>query len=130
MKFAVPAPGAPLFEAATANFDPRTQARVDTRNPDRGPLLIISGETDNTVPQAISHAAYQRQEHNPGVTEFTAVPGREGGIRPHPAVTIERDARLAVARLVRELDLDVSPPASERSGPPALFSNRGRRHAG
>ena len=75
-EFAVPAPGAPLFEAATANLDPRTQARVDTRNPDRGPLLIISGETDNTVPQAISHAAYKRQEHNPGVTEFTAVPGR------------------------------------------------------
>jgi non-heme chloroperoxidase len=74
--FAVPASGAPLFQAATANFNPKTEAQVDTRNPDRGPLLIISGERDNTVPRAISHAEYKRQEHNPGVTEFTEVPDR------------------------------------------------------
>jgi non-heme chloroperoxidase len=74
--FAVPASGAPLFQAATANFNPKTEAQVDTRNPDRGPLLIISGEKDNTVPRAISHAEYKRQEHNPGVTEFTEVPDR------------------------------------------------------
>jgi P27 family predicted phage terminase small subunit len=57
--------------------------------------------------------------------EGLTVPGREGGVRPHPCVAIERDARLAVARLVRELDLDTEPPISERNGPPALFSNRG-----
>jgi non-heme chloroperoxidase len=74
--FAVPASGAPLFQAATANFNPKTEAQVDTRNPDRGPLLIISGERDNTVPRAISHAEYKRQEHNPGVTECTEVPDR------------------------------------------------------
>jgi P27 family predicted phage terminase small subunit len=61
--------------------------------------------------------------------EGLTVPGREGGIRPHPCVAIERDARLAVARLLRELDLDIEPPASDRSGPPAIFSNRGA-HAG
>ena len=53
------------------------------------------------------------------------VPGREGGIRPHPCIGIERDARLACARLVRELDLDAEPPVSERFGPAAIFSNRG-----
>jgi pimeloyl-ACP methyl ester carboxylesterase len=74
--FAVPASGAPLFQAATANLNPRTEARVDTHNPNRGPLLILSGEKDNTVPHAISHAAYKRQEHNPGVTEFAELPGR------------------------------------------------------
>jgi phage terminase small subunit len=60
------------------------------------------------------------------------VPGREGGIRPHPCIGIERDARAAVARLVRELDLDIEPPVSERNGPAGLFSNRrprGGRHA-
>jgi P27 family predicted phage terminase small subunit len=57
------------------------------------------------------------------------VPGREGGLRPHPCVAIERDARLAVARLVRELDLDVEPPKSERFGPAAIFSNRGGNRA-
>jgi pimeloyl-ACP methyl ester carboxylesterase len=74
--FAVPASGAPLFQAAAENFNPRTEAKVDVANPDRGPLLIISGEQDNTVPRAISHAAYKRQQHNKGVTEFAEIPGR------------------------------------------------------
>src|ERR1700722_2034691 len=64
--FAVPAPGAPLFQAAAANVNPWTEAKVDTGNPDRGPLLIISGEKDNTVPRAISEAAFKRQQHNTG----------------------------------------------------------------
>jgi non-heme chloroperoxidase len=74
--FAVPAPGAPLFQAATANFNPWSEAQVDTRNPARGPLLIISGEQDNTVPWAISNASYKQQQHNPGVTEIREIPNR------------------------------------------------------
>lgn len=74
--FAVPASGAPLFQAATANINLRTEDRVDTRTPDRGPLLIISGAQDNTVPTAISAAEYKRQQHNPGVTEFAEIPDR------------------------------------------------------
>src|SRR4051812_49312207 len=68
-EFAVPAPGAPLFQAATANLNPWTEAKVDTKNPDRGPLLIISGEKDHTVPWAIANASYKRQKHNEGITE-------------------------------------------------------------
>lgn len=74
--FAVPAPGAPLFQAAAANFNPRTEAKVDHLNPDRGPLLVVSGEKDHTIPRAISEAEYKRQKHNPGVTEFVEMPGR------------------------------------------------------
>ena len=48
----MPASGVPLFQAAAANLNPWTEAKVDTKNPDRGPLLIISGEKDNTVPRA------------------------------------------------------------------------------
>jgi P27 family predicted phage terminase small subunit len=57
------------------------------------------------------------------------VPGREGGIRPHPCIAVERDSRLAVARLVRELDLDIEPPRPERVGPAGVLSNRGGRGA-
>ena len=75
--FHVPAAGAPLFEAATANFNPFSgETAVDSKNPDRGPLLIIAGMLDNTVPLAITHASYKIQAKNPGVTEIVELPGR------------------------------------------------------
>jgi pimeloyl-ACP methyl ester carboxylesterase len=74
--FAVPASGAPLFQAASANLNPWTEAKVDTDNPDRGPLLIISGEQDHTVPPAIANASYRQQKDNPGVTEIVEMPNR------------------------------------------------------
>jgi pimeloyl-ACP methyl ester carboxylesterase len=75
-KFAVAAPGAPLFQAAAANLNPWTEAKVDTKNADRGPLLIISGQKDHVVPWAIANASFKRQKRNPGVTEITEIPGR------------------------------------------------------
>ena len=74
--FAVPAPGKPLFQAASANLNPWTEVKVDSTNPERGPLLIISGEKDNTVPRSISNASYKRQKRNEGVTEFVEMAGR------------------------------------------------------
>jgi non-heme chloroperoxidase len=74
--FAVPASGAPIFQAAAANLNPWTEAKVDTDNPDRGPLLIISGEKDHTVPWAIANASYKQQKGNPAVTEITEMAGR------------------------------------------------------
>jgi pimeloyl-ACP methyl ester carboxylesterase len=74
--YAVPASGAPLFQAAAANLNPWTEAKVDTKNPDRGPLLIISGERDHTVPWAIANASYKRQKRNEGVTEIVEMPNR------------------------------------------------------
>jgi non-heme chloroperoxidase len=74
--FAVPASGTPLFQAASANLNPWTEAKVDTKNPDRGPLLIISGEQDNTVPWAVAHASFKQQESNPGITEIVEMKGR------------------------------------------------------
>jgi non-heme chloroperoxidase len=74
--FAVPAPGAPLWQAAAANFNPRTEDKVDAKNRERGPMLIVSGEQDHTVPPVLANAAYQHQLKNSGVTEFAAIPGR------------------------------------------------------
>jgi non-heme chloroperoxidase len=74
--FAVPTSGVPLFQAATANLNPWTEAKVDTKNPDRGPLLITSGEKDNTVPWAIANASYKKQKANAAVTEIVEIPNR------------------------------------------------------
>jgi non-heme chloroperoxidase len=74
--YAVPASGRPIFQAAAANLNPWTEAKVDTGNPERGPLLIISGEKDHTVPWAIANASYKQQQDNQGVTEIVQIPGR------------------------------------------------------
>lgn len=70
------ASGEPLFQAATANLNPWTEAKVDTGNPGRGPLLIISGEKDHTVPWSIANASYRQQKDNPAVTEIVEIPDR------------------------------------------------------
>ena len=75
-KFCVPAAGAPLFQAATANFNPWTEVKVDTENPRRGPLLIITGEKDHTVPHAITGATFDLQKKNIHPTQFLEIPNR------------------------------------------------------
>jgi pimeloyl-ACP methyl ester carboxylesterase len=75
-EYSVAGSGVPLFQAALANFNPGTEAKVDTKNPDRGPLLIISGEQDNTVPWAIANASYKQYKKNPNVTEIVEIAGR------------------------------------------------------
>jgi pimeloyl-ACP methyl ester carboxylesterase len=72
----VAAPGVALMQMANANINPWTEAKLDPANPDRGPLLIIDGEKDHTVPWAIANASYKRQRRNSSVTEITKVPNR------------------------------------------------------
>jgi pimeloyl-ACP methyl ester carboxylesterase len=72
----VAAPGVALMQMANANVNPFTEAKVDPKNPDRGPLLILDGEKDHTVPWAIANAAYKRQMHNEAVTEIEQIPNR------------------------------------------------------
>ena len=75
-RFAVPGSGTPLFQSAAANLNPWTEDRVNTQNPERGPLLLIAGEKDHTVPLTVVAAAYTLQQNNPAVTEFREIPGR------------------------------------------------------
>jgi non-heme chloroperoxidase len=72
----LPGSGVPLFQAAFANLNPWTEARVNWRTSTRGPLLIIDGERDNTVPLKLARAAFKRQKKNSGVTEFEVAPNR------------------------------------------------------
>jgi len=75
-QFAVPASGMPVFQAAAANMNPRSELQVNTQNPDRGPLLLIAGDDDHTVPWSMVNGSYKRQRQNPGVTEVTRVRDR------------------------------------------------------
>lgn len=100
-EFAVPAPGEPLFQAAASNLNPWTEAKVDTENPHRGPLLIISGEHDHTVPRALTDAAYKLQSRNDGVTEFVEMPGRGHALTiDHGWREVAETARVFVRRFV------------------------------
>ena len=68
--------GIALSQMGNANLNPGTESKVDTKNPDRGPLLILDGEKDRTVPWAIANASYKRQQRNPNVTEIEKMPNR------------------------------------------------------
>ena len=74
--FHVAGSGVALAQMGNANLNPWTDAKVNTESPDRGPLLIIDGEKDHTVPWAIANAAYKRQRRNPAVTEIVKMPNR------------------------------------------------------
>jgi pimeloyl-ACP methyl ester carboxylesterase len=75
-RWAIPSPGRPLFEAATANFVPRSPAKVNTGNKTRGPLLITAGGRDRTVPAAVSHATRRLYHKSPAVTDLREFPDR------------------------------------------------------
>jgi pimeloyl-ACP methyl ester carboxylesterase len=75
-EYAVPAPAEPLFQAVASNINPWTEIKVDTHSPNRGPLLITSGEKDHTVPWVLCNAAYELQSKNEAVTEIVKFPGR------------------------------------------------------
>ncbi len=75
-RWAIPAPGKPLFEAAAANFNPHSPAKVDTENTGRGPLLLIMGGKDNTVPEAVTKATLKQYRHSDAVTDILEFPDR------------------------------------------------------
>jgi fermentation-respiration switch protein FrsA (DUF1100 family) len=71
-----PPPANRCSKRRLANLNPWTEAKVDTKNPERGPLLMISGEMDHTVPPAVVRAAYKQQEDNDSVTEIVEIKDR------------------------------------------------------
>ncbi len=75
-RWAIPAPGKPLFEAAAANFNPHSPAKVDTDNSGRGPLLLIMGGKDHTVPEAVTKATLKQYRHSDAVTDIFEFPDR------------------------------------------------------
>jgi pimeloyl-ACP methyl ester carboxylesterase len=75
-QWAVPSPGKPLFEAAAANVMPHSPAKVKTDNDTRGPLLLIAGGKDHTVPAAITKQTLRLYRKSTAVTDFHEFPDR------------------------------------------------------
>ena len=75
-EFHVAAAGNPIFQVVTANLNPFSETKVNSKNPDRGPLLIIGGEVDHTVPVRPTEQAFKIQSKNPGLTEIVIMPNR------------------------------------------------------
>jgi non-heme chloroperoxidase len=97
--FHVPAAGAPLFQAAFANFNPfGGETVVDSKNPERGPMLIIGGEHDHTVPPAITNASYRIQSKNPGTTEEVTIPSRGHSLTIDSGWRVVADVALSFVR--------------------------------
>jgi non-heme chloroperoxidase len=104
--FAVPGSGEPIFEAAAANLNPWTEVKVRSRSPDRGPMLIISGDRDHTVPWAIANASYKKQKRNRSITEIVKILDRGH------ALTIDHGWR-EVAETALQLVHRFLPPSTE-----------------
>jgi non-heme chloroperoxidase len=114
--FHVAASGISLVQMGNANLNPWTEAKVDTKNPDRGPLLIIEGEKDHTVPWAIANAAYKRQRRNPGVTEIVKMPNRGHALTiDHGWREVAQTALDFVNRFADSSQLASSPRQEQRS---------------
>jgi pimeloyl-ACP methyl ester carboxylesterase len=75
-RFAIPSTGRPLFQAAFASLNPWAESTVETGNPTRGPLLLVAGERDRTVPPAITRATFARYNRSPALTDLIEMRGR------------------------------------------------------
>ncbi|MGY1670809.1 alpha/beta hydrolase [Geodermatophilus sp. SYSU D00710] len=123
-RYHVAGSGLSLVQMGNANLNPRTEAKVDTKNPDRGPLLIIEGEKDHTVPWAIANAAYKRQRRNPAVTEILRMPNRghaltiDHGWREVAQTALDFVQRFSPSGRATTTSVPRARDASADSGPP------------
>lgn len=75
-RWTIPSPARPLFQAAAANFVLHSQAQVDTGRAARGPLLLISGTADHTVPDVVTRSTFKQYRDSAAVTELKQFEGR------------------------------------------------------
>ena len=120
--YSVPGAGEPLFQAASSNLNPWSEAKVDSMNPERGPMLVISADSDHTVPWAIANASYKKQKRNKAVTEIVKMRHRghtltiDAGWREVAATALEFVQRFTLARPVGEANRRRTQPEYQTSG--------------
>jgi non-heme chloroperoxidase len=98
----VPGPGAPIFEAVMANLNPFTELKVDTKNPQRGPILVITSDEDHQVPPAVARAVFKKEQRNEAVTELKEMTGRGHALTIDSGWREVADAALAFAKRFEE----------------------------
>jgi non-heme chloroperoxidase len=98
--YTVSAAGLPLFQAAATNLNPWTEVKVNSKKPDRGPLLIVSGEKDHTVPWAVANASFKKQKRNTDVTEIVEMPNRGNALTIDSGWREVADTALTFVQLV------------------------------
>lgn len=76
MKYAMPSPARPLFQAATATLNRNAETKVNTANDSRGPLLLIAGEKDHTVPPVLVKSALRQYHQSKAASELKEFAGR------------------------------------------------------
>jgi pimeloyl-ACP methyl ester carboxylesterase len=76
VKYAMPSPARPLFQAGTATFNPFAETKVDVNNSSRGPLLLVSGLSDNTVPNLLVRSTLKLYRKSSAVTDYKEFAGR------------------------------------------------------
>ncbi|MEQ1955969.1 P27 family phage terminase small subunit [Mesorhizobium yinganensis] len=113
-------PGAAEIPSAPSHLAPATRKWFDS--------IVSDFDLESwhlRVLIAAAEAWDRKEEARKAIAEFgLTFKDDKGGVKARPEVSIERDARIAFMRAVRELDLDTEPPAEGRR-PPALRSNRG-----
>jgi non-heme chloroperoxidase len=97
-RWAIPSPGRPLFEASMATFVPGSPAKVDTKNATRGPLLIIAGGKDHTVPRVVSKLTLGLYKRSPAITDYKEFPDRGHSLTVDSGWREVADAALAWLR--------------------------------
>jgi pimeloyl-ACP methyl ester carboxylesterase len=97
-QWTIPSPARPLFEAAVANFSLHSPAKVNTDNAERGPLLLISGTADHTVPDVVTRSTLKQYRDSTAVTELKQFEGRGHSLTIDSGWTDVADATLAWLR--------------------------------
>ena len=83
-RLTIPGPARTLFQAAFANLNANTPIKVNYRNDDRAPLLLIAPGRDHIIPVSTSKAAFKLQSKSTATTDFMEYPDRSHYIVGEP----------------------------------------------
>jgi len=103
-RYAVPGPGRPLFQAAFANFNPHAPSKIDFKNDDRAPLLVIAGSADHVSPPAVNRTIAKLQHRSKSITAYKEFSGRSHFILGQPGWEEVADFALSWALAPAEID--------------------------